>query len=92
VTTRDPLLEATRAVVERVAGPSRVPPGPGPETRLSDGYWLDSVDLLEVLVACENEFGIVFDEVRDLDVASIETLGTLTNLIRSKLRALPERR
>ncbi len=88
--TRDPLLDATRALVERIAGASRIPPDPGPETRLSDGYWLDSVDLLEVLVACENAFGIVFDDVRDLEAGSLETLRTLTNLIRSKHPTLRE--
>ena len=88
--TRDPLLDATRAVVGRIAGPSRTPPDPGPETRLGEEYWLDSVELLEVLVACENEFGIVFDDVRDLEAGALDTLGTLTNLIRSKRPTLHE--
>lgn len=84
MTTRDPLLDATRALVGRIAGPSRTPRDAGPETRLGDGYWLDSVELLEVLVACEKEFGIVFEDVGDLEAGALETLGTLTDLIRSK--------
>jgi len=84
MSARDPLMDAVRTIVERIAGPSRTPPDSGPETSLTDGYWLDSVDLLEVLVACEHEFGIVFGDSGDLDAGSLETLRTLTDLIRSK--------
>jgi acyl carrier protein len=50
-----------------VAGPSRTPPDSGPQTPLSGaGLRLDSVELLEVVVACECEFGIMFDATRDL--------------------------
>ena len=85
MTAPDPLLAAIRALVERVAGPSRTPPGGGPETQLSGaGFWLDSIELLEVVVACEGEFGITFDATRDFTGAALETLGSLTDLIRSK--------
>jgi acyl carrier protein len=90
----DPLLDATRAIVDRVAGPSRAPAGAGAgaDTRLAEGYWLDSIELLEVLIACEAEFGVVFDERRDLDDGTFETLGSLTRMIRTKnptLRSSP---
>jgi acyl carrier protein len=85
VSAQDPLLDAIRALVERVAGPSRTPAHAGPDTRLAEGYWLDSVELLEVLIACETAFGIVFDDTRDLEGRALDTLGTLTNLVRSKL-------
>ena len=81
------LLAATRAIIERIAGPSRTPPGIGPETPLADGLWLDSIELLEVVVACESEFGIVFDEANDLQSGVFDTLGTLTDLIRVKRAA-----
>lgn len=81
---RDWLLDATHALIERVVGPDRTPPNAGADTRLSEGYWLDSVELLEVVIACESEFGIVFDETHDLKGDAFETLGTLTDLIRSK--------
>jgi acyl carrier protein len=85
VTTPDPVLEALRALVERVAGPGRTPPDSGPETPLSgSGFWLDSIELLEVVVACEAEFEITFDATQDLTGAALETLGMLTALIRSK--------
>ncbi len=81
----DPVLEATRALVERVAGPARTPHPAGSATPLSEaGFWLDSVELLEVIVACETEFEIVFDATRDLTREALETLGTLTELVRSK--------
>lgn len=86
----DPLLDAARALVTRVAGPSRTPPGSGAETPLSEaGFWLDSVELLEVVVACESEFGITFDATRDLTPAAVETLGSLTELLRSKHARVP---
>ena len=81
----DRLLDATRALVLRIAGPSRAPAHSGPDTRLAEGgFWLDSVELLEVVVACETEFGIVFDAARDLTGESLETLGDLVELVRTK--------
>ena len=82
---RDPVLDEIRALVERVAGPSRTPAHAGPETRLTEGYWLDSVELLELLIACEAAFGIAFHDTRDFDAGALDTLGTFTHLVRSKL-------
>ena len=81
----DPLREAVRGLVSRVAGPSRTPPETGADHALSGaGFWLDSVELLEVVVTCEEEFGITFDATRDLADGALSTLGTLTELIRAK--------
>jgi acyl carrier protein len=78
-------LDAVRALVARVAGPSRTPADSGPDTPLSEGgFWLDSVDLLEVVVGCEEAFGIAFDATRDLTRDAVETLGTLAALIDGK--------
>jgi acyl carrier protein len=85
--THDPLLESIRSLVERVAGPSRTPLHAGPDTRLTEGYWLDSVELLELVIACESRFGITFDDTRDFENGNLKTLGTLTHLVRSKLPA-----
>jgi hypothetical protein len=41
--------------------------------------------LLEVLIACEAAFGIAFHDTRDFDGGALETLGTFTHLVRSKL-------
>jgi acyl carrier protein len=87
MTTDDPLLDSVRRLVERIAGPTRVPLHSGPDTRLGEEYWLDSVELLEVLIACEHEFNIAFDGPRDLEAGSFDTLGTLARLVRSKQSA-----
>ena len=76
------MLARTRAVIERVAGAARTPPDVGAHTALGDGYWLDSIELLDVIVACEIEFDIVFG---DLPPAALSTLGTLTRVIESQL-------
>ena len=83
----DGLLASTRAVIERIAGPGRTPEPCGPDTPLGDGSWLDSVELLEVMVACETEFGIAFDDAGDLSAGALNTLGTLTEAIRAKRAA-----
>ena len=41
-------------------------------------------ELLEVLITCEQEFGIVFEESRDFDEGTLSTLGSLAALIRSR--------
>jgi len=84
MSTPDPLLDATRALVERIAGLGRVPPDADSNTRLVEDCWLDSVELLEVLVACESAFGVVLEPARDFAAGSPTTLGTLARLIRSK--------
>lgn len=87
MSARDPMLDAVRALVERVAGPSRTPADAGPETRLTDGYWLDSVELLELLIACETEFGIAFHDTRAFEDGALDTLGAFADLVRSTLQA-----
>ena len=47
------------------------------------------MELLEVIVLCEAEFGIVFDSADDLSARAFNTLGTLTETIRAKQRARP---
>jgi hypothetical protein len=67
VTTREPLLDPGHAIVERVPGRSRMSPDSGPGTPLSGaGYWLDSAELRDVVVACESEVSITFDPRQDL--------------------------
>jgi acyl carrier protein len=85
LTASEPVLDRIRRIVERVAGPSRSPEISGLDTLLSEsGFWLDSVELLEVAVACETEFGIAFDATTDLTGRAFETLGTLAALVQSK--------
>ena len=84
--TRDALTARVLAIVARIAGPNRAPAAAGPDTALSEGgFWLESAGLLEVVVACEAEFGIAFDPETDLSLESLATVGRLTDTIRARL-------
>jgi acyl carrier protein len=56
----------------------------GRETALREGLWLDSIELLEVVIACEEEFDFEFDE-RDLSPDALATAGTLAGLVARRL-------
>ena len=81
--TRDGVLE----IVAGVVGAGRVPTQPGLDTPLRDGYWLDSMELLEVVIACEARFGIAFLEAVDLTPENLATVGTLVALIERRREA-----
>lgn len=50
------------AILTEIAGPDRTPPHPGPETPLVEGgFWLDSADLLDAVLACEAAFSVRLD-------------------------------
>lgn len=83
----DPLLDRVHAIVTAVVGSRRAIPEAGPQTPLGEkGYWLDSVDVLEVVMACEHEFGIELADKDDLTSETLATVGTLAELIQRKLR------
>jgi len=83
----DAVLPRVLSVVSRIAGPGRTPPDAGPGTGLSGpGYWLDSVDLLEVVLACEREFGVLLADPDDLTPVTLASIGSLAALIEQKLR------
>jgi len=81
----DAMLERVQRVVARVAGAARTPSNAGPDTPLAaGGFWLDSVDLVEVGVACEEEFAVTFEGESDLTAEAMRTVRTLADLILSK--------
>mgnify|MGYP001325752158 CR=1 FL=1 len=81
----EPTLEAVQAVVTSIAGAHRSPAGAGPDTPLTEGgFWLDSVHLLEVFIACEDAFGVVFDPETDFTDQTLMTVRTLFDLVRAK--------
>jgi len=83
--TEDPILLRVKDIVVRVAGPERTPEGGGPDTPLGEaGFWLDSTDLLEVILACEEDFGISFDAGEDLTAEALSTVRSLAEMIRSR--------
>ena len=81
----DRILEMVSEIVARVAGPHRTPAAVAAATRLAEDYWLGSVELLEVVIACENAFDIVFDAEQDVANHAFETLGSLADTVRRKL-------
>ena len=83
--TEDLLVGQVLAIVTKVAGARRTPPDAGADTPLGEnGFWLDSVDLLEVVLACDEAFHIVFDAAQDLTAESLRTVSTLARVIREK--------
>jgi acyl carrier protein len=82
----DPILRRVQAIVADVAGTKRVPDDAGPDTPLGDeGYWLDSVEVLEVILACEAEFGMTFESGADLQPDTLRTPRRLAALIRDRM-------
>jgi len=82
----DDTLTRLIALASRVAGPDRTPREAGPDTPLTQaGFWLDSVGLLELVVACEAEFKVAFDPERDLTVDALATIGSFARVIHAKL-------
>ena len=80
-----PTLEQVVAIVMRIAGPSRSPADAARDTLLAEGgFWLDSVHLLEAVLACEEAFGVTFDPGSDFTDDTLRTVGTLLDLIRAK--------
>jgi acyl carrier protein len=83
--TPEPTLDQVLAVIGRIAGDHRSPADAGPDTLLMEGgFWLDSVHLLETVIACEETFGVVFDPALDFSDRTLITVGTLWDLIRAK--------
>ncbi len=82
--TSAPTVEQVVAILTRIAGPGRSPGDPGRETPLVEGgFWLDSVHLLETVLACEEAFGVIFDP-GDFSDDTMRTVGTLVDRIRAK--------
>ena len=83
------VVEGLCAIVARVVGAPRVPADAAAGTLLGDGgLWLDSMELLQVVLACEAQFGITFEPAEDLIGDGLETLGTLAGVIRRRSRSL----
>jgi len=65
------------AILTQVAGPDRTPDGVGSETPINEGgFWLDSADLLEVVLACEEAFSV------DLDPSAVFADGSALTVAR----------
>ncbi len=82
-TADDAILARVRAIVTDIAGAGRVPADAGPDTPLGEeGFWLDSTEMLEVILACEREFGISFGADTSPGVEGVSTVRSLAEAIR----------
>lgn len=82
----DPALARVLAILSGVARADRVPREAGADTPLGEnGYWLDSVDMLEVILACEHEFDISLADPDELTEEALASAGSLAALIARKL-------
>jgi hypothetical protein len=54
----DHIVARLLPIVGRIAGPTRTPADAGADTRLwGGGFWLDSIELMHLMLACDDEFG-----------------------------------
>jgi len=80
----DPILERVKAIVTRIAGPTRTPTYIGGDTPLGEGgLWLDSLDLFEAILACEEGFGVQIDAEANATAEALHTVQGLADLIRA---------
>jgi len=76
------VVDRVLKIVAAVAGPSRTPADAGADTPLCDaGFWLDSLALLELVMACEAEFEFDFDPGTEIAQAKRATVGSLAAII-----------
>jgi acyl carrier protein len=86
VTDARVLVDELRRIVTEVVGGARAPAEVDRDTPLGEGgFWLDSVELLEVIVACEEKFAITFEPGEDLIGPKLSCLGTLAEVIRGRI-------
>ena len=83
--TEDHCLDRVRAIVTEIAGPAGTPSNVTPDTPLgADGFWLDSIAMLDVILACERDFNVVFDWESELSPDILTTIRSLATAVRSK--------
>ena len=82
----DEVLSRVLEIVLRTAGAHRTPAGAPEQTALGEGgFWLDSVELLEIVVACEQAFGVELDPDTDLTQEGLKDARALARRIEAKL-------
>lgn len=83
----DPVVARVLAIVSRIAGAQRTPINAGVETRLwGGGFSFDSIELLHVLVACDEAFGVPGDSQHDLQPEALATVGSLAAALEDRVR------
>ena len=84
----DPALAARLvAIIREIVGPARGAGPIGASTPLRDGgLGLDSVALLELIVAVETQLEVDFDPTTDFGEAALRTVGTFAAVIGRRRR------
>jgi acyl carrier protein len=76
--------------VARIAGPARTRGHVSGDTALGeDRLWLDSLDLFEVILACEEEFGVRIGADATTVAEALRTVRDLAELISARHRTDP---
>lgn len=84
--TDDAILARVQGLIAEIAGRDRTPDNAGPDTPLGEsGYWFDSVDVLDVILACEHEFGVVFGAGTDLTADTLLSARRLAALVSERI-------
>ena len=88
--TSDLTVERVKTIVARIAGPARTPGHVSADTALGEGgLWLDSLDLFEVILACEEEFGVRIGADAATVAEALRTVRGLAELISATQRTQP---
>jgi acyl carrier protein len=74
--TDDDVLAGLAEILSAVAGVDRN--DVSPETTFADGLGIDSVTMIEVVVAAEDRFGV---RIRDDDIDELRTVGDAADYI-----------
>ncbi|HZS34331.1 MAG TPA: hypothetical protein VFC42_13240 [Methylomirabilota bacterium] len=78
----DAVQRSVLAILARIAGPNRTPADPGPATLLAEGgFWLDSIDLLDLVLECDAAFGPVFERAPASAIGALRAVGDLVAFI-----------
>jgi acyl carrier protein len=68
------------SILTEIAGPDRTPEHADADTSVGEGgFWLDSADLLEVVLACEETFSLEIDSSTAFD----DGAPTVAHLVRA---------
>jgi acyl carrier protein len=78
-----PILDRTIDIVRRASGLPPEEPIQADTGLVGSGLWLDSVAVLEVLMALEKEFGIELDRSTLSREGTLDTVGSLAGVVRS---------
>jgi acyl carrier protein len=84
-----PILQRTIDIVRRAAGLGPDEPIRADTGLVGSGLWLDSVAVLEVIMAIEKEFGIQLDRTVLSREGTLATVGSLAGVVQSLVHGDP---